>query len=93
MLKVIIERVIAEGMESTYEATIKSMLRTMLEAPGYVSGVNYKDAKNANHRVIITNWQSEEAWYQWSHSEDRKKLIDAIKPILEQEEKITLLQA
>lgn len=93
MIKVVIERVIAEDMESTYDATIKSILRTMLEAPGYVSGVNYKDVKNPNHRVIITSWQSEEAWNQWAHSEERQNLLAAIKPILEHEEKITLLTA
>lgn len=93
MMKVIIERVIAEGMESTYDATIKSILVGMLEAPGYLSGATYKDVRNPNHRVIITNWQSEAAWNQWSHSEARKQLVSAIKPILEQEEKVTLLTA
>jgi len=93
MIKVIIERVIAEGMESTYDAAIKNTLRTMLEAEGYVSGATYKDAQNANHRVIITNWQSLEAWKQWSHSETRRDVIAAIQPILEQQEKITILTA
>lgn len=93
MMKVIIERVIAEGMESTYDATIKSILTGMLDAPGYLSGATYRDARKPNHRVIITNWQSEEAWNQWAHSAARKSLVAAIKPILEQEEKVTLLTA
>ena len=93
MIKVIIERVIADGMESTYEAAIKNTLRTMLEAEGCVSGATYKDAQNANHRVIITNWQSLEAWSQWSHSDARREVIGAIQPILQQQEKITILTA
>ncbi|MCA6062861.1 antibiotic biosynthesis monooxygenase family protein [Thalassolituus marinus] len=93
MIKVIIERNIAEGMESTYEQIMKNMLRTMVEAPGYTSGVNYKDAKNSLHRVIITNWQSETAWDQWKHTEQRGALIAAIKPILVGDEKITILTA
>ena len=46
MIKVIIERKIAQGMESTYDATIKSTLRAILEAPGYMSGANFKDAED-----------------------------------------------
>ncbi len=91
MIKVIIERNIAEGMESTYEQIMKTMLRTMVEAPGYTSGVNYIDMKNSAHRVIITTWQSEQAWDMWKHTEQRAALLAAIKPILEGEEKITLL--
>jgi len=93
MIKVIIERVIADGMESTYENAVKATLRAILEADGYISGASYKDATNHNHRVIITNWQSVEAWNQWSHSKARQDVIGSIQPILEQQEKITILTA
>ncbi|WP_419810255.1 antibiotic biosynthesis monooxygenase family protein [Bacterioplanoides sp.] len=93
MIKVIIERVIANGMESTYEEAIKSTLRAILEADGYISGATYKDAQNPNHRFIITNWQNAEAWNNWSHSKARQDVIGAIQPILEQQEKITVLTA
>jgi len=42
MIKVIIEREIAEDMASTYDAAIKNTLRAILEAPGYKSGATYK---------------------------------------------------
>jgi len=93
MIKVIIEREIAEGMESTYEQIMKNMLRSMVEAPGYVSGVNYKDVKKSSHRVIITTWQSEQAWKQWKHTDERAALLSAIAPILKDQEKITVLTA
>ena len=93
MIKVIIERTIAQGMESTYDAAIKDTLRAILEAPGYISGANFKDAKNDNHRVIITNWISLQAWQHWKNSEERRKVIAAIKPILTTTEKFTVLTA
>ena len=46
MIKVIIEREIDSGMETTYEDAIKNTLRAILEAPGYTSGATYKDAEN-----------------------------------------------
>lgn len=93
MIKVIIERKIAADMESTYESAIKNTLRAILEAPGYISGANYRDANNDSHRVIITNWVSLEAWQQWKSSQERQNVIAAIQPILEDQEKITVLTA
>ena len=93
MIKVIIERKIAQGMESTYDAAIKDTLRAILEAPGYISGANFKDAKNDNHRVIITNWTSLQAWQHWKNSEERRKVIAAITPTLTTTEKFTVLTA
>ena len=93
MIKVIIERKIALGMESTYDAAIKDTLRAILEAPGYMSGANFKDAVDENHRVIITNWISLVAWQKWQGSEERRKVIASIQPILISPEKITVLTA
>ncbi|KZZ40954.1 MAG: antibiotic biosynthesis monooxygenase [Saccharospirillaceae bacterium] len=93
MIKVIIQRVIADGMESTYDNAVKNTLRAILEADGYISGASYKDASNKNHRIIITNWQNVEAWNNWANSQARQDVIGSIQPILEQQEKITVLTA
>lgn len=93
MIKVIIERVIADGMESNYELAIKDTLRVILEADGYLSGATYKDAQNDHHRFIITNWRTLKDWQVWSTSEERQRVLSAIRPVLQHEEKITILTA
>ncbi|GAA6145546.1 antibiotic biosynthesis monooxygenase [Thalassolituus maritimus] len=93
MIKVIIEREIADDMESTYEAAVKNTLRAILEAPGYVSGASYKDVKNDNRRMIITNWVDVKSWQSWAKSNERADVIASIQPILNQQEKITILTA
>jgi len=93
MIKVIIEREIAQGMDFTYDKAIKDTLRAILEAPGYISGANFKDASNDKHRVIITNWTNLIAWQKWQASDERRKVIAAIQPILTTAEKITVLTA
>ena len=93
MIKVIIERKIAQDMDSTYDAAIKDTLRAILEAPGYISGANFKDANDDNHRVIITNWTSLSAWQKWQGSDKGRNVIAAIQPILSTTEKITVLTA
>ncbi|MCY0964526.1 antibiotic biosynthesis monooxygenase family protein [Parathalassolituus penaei] len=93
MIKVLIDRQIADGMETTYEAAIKETLRAILEAPGYISGASYKDEKDPNHRIIMTNWASVEAWNHWSTSDSRRSVTASIQPILMREERITILSA
>lgn len=93
MIKVIIERHIAPDMDKTYDHAIKDTLRAILEAPGYLSGATYCNMEDNNRRVIITNWQSRESWQLWYNSEARANVVAAIKPILIQQERITVLTA
>jgi heme-degrading monooxygenase HmoA len=93
MIKVIIERKIAQDMASTYDASIKNTLKAILEAPGYISGANFKDAEDEHHRVIITNWTSLPAWKEWRDSDERHQVIASIQPTLLDPEKITVLTA
>lgn len=92
MIRVFIERVIAEGLDKNYEEAIRHTLKTVLEAPGYISGESLTDVHQPNHRIIITNWTSVQAWEQWYKSSERREALNAITPILQTEEKITVLE-
>ena len=93
MIKVIIERDIDDGMESTYENAIKNTLKAILEAPGYTSGATYRDAENPQRRFIITNWQSLDAWQNWAKSAQRSDVVASVRATLRQPEKVTILTA
>ena len=92
MIKVIIERQVAEGLESHYEKAVSELLSVMTSAPGYISGESLVNAKQSNHYVVIAKWTAESAWSQWFHSNDRKRLMTAIAPFLQTDEKFTLLK-
>lgn len=92
MIRVFIERVIAESLEKNYEKAIRHTLKTVLEAPGYISGESLTDIHKPNHRIIITNWTSIQAWDHWYQSQARRDALNEIKPILQTEEKITVLE-
>lgn len=92
MIKVIIERQIAEGLETPYEKAIADLLKTMTSAPGYLSGESLIDLKQTNHYVVIALWASEDAWLNWSKSAQRKHLLSVIAPFLQTDEKFTLLR-
>ncbi len=93
MIKVIIERRIAEGLEEHYNHAIRNTLKAVLDAPGYLSSESLIDLQNTNHRIIITNWTSVQAWEGWYMSPARKEATTEIAAILEGEEKITVTEA
>lgn len=92
MIKVIIERQVAEGLESHYEKAVGELLSVMTNAQGYISGESLVDAKQSNHYVVIAKWTTDSAWSQWFHSDERKRIMTVIAPFLEAEEKFTLLK-
>ena len=92
MIRVIIEREIAEGLEQYYQSAIADLLDVMAGAPGYLSGESLVEIHRPNHYVVITRWSSEKAWNSWFHSPRRQELLSAIRPFLQQDEKFILLR-
>jgi antibiotic biosynthesis monooxygenase (ABM) superfamily enzyme len=93
MIKVIIERKIAPGLESNYLAAIKATLKDVLDAPGYISSESLSDINRPTHKMLITKWTSVKAWEDWHNSEQRTSVVSAILLVLDEPEKITLYQA
>ena len=68
MIRVIIEREIAEGLEQFYESAIADLLHVMANARGYVSGESSVEIHRPNRYVVITRWTDEAAWNYWHQS-------------------------
>jgi len=92
MIRVIIEREVAEGLEEFYEAAVADLLGVMANAGGYLSGESLVDIHRPNHYVVVTRWTDEDAWNRWYLSSERQDLLDSIRPFLLNEEKLTLLR-
>ena len=92
MIRVLIERCIAEGLEHYYDCTIKRTVSTVIQAPGCISGESLKDSKNTHRRIVMSKWTSMEHWHNWFHSDERRNVISEITPMLEGPEKITILE-
>ncbi len=92
MIRVIIEREIAEGLEQYYESAIADLLGVMAEAPGYLAGESLVDIHRPNRYVVVTRWTNEGAWNRWFNSSRRQELLSAIRPFLLNQEKFTLLR-
>lgn len=91
MIKVIIERVLADDMETTYDSEIRKSLTAIMTAKGYISGASYINVDNPSIRTIITNWDNVTCWNRWHKSKTRREVNKSIVLMLIQEEKIKVL--
>ena len=92
LIKVIIERTVAEGLEEFYEQAIGDLLTEMTNFAGYISGVSHVELHHPNKYVVVANWSNEECWNRWFVSHQRQQLLAALAPFLQSEEKYTLLR-
>jgi len=92
MVKVIIERIVVEGLEPFYDEAIAEVLEIMLRAPGFSHGESFREHKKHNHYIVVSNWVSLAAWQRWCKSSERKCFLDRIGPFLERPEKSTVLE-
>jgi heme-degrading monooxygenase HmoA len=92
MIRVIIDRFIAESLEPNYEVTAKETLQEAIQAPGFISGESLKDVQNDHHRVVLCNWRSLQDWQRWLASPERKKMMVQLNLMLETPEKVTVLE-
>jgi len=92
MIRVIIERNIAESLESHYEKIAKNNLEKACKAPGFISGESMRGVNNINHRVVLCSWKSASDWQNWHQSPVRKGLMATLRPLLEGEEVITVVE-
>lgn len=91
MIRVIIDRYIAETLERNYETAALEILSASVRAPGFISGESLVDLDNPRHRIVLCKWRSKLDWDHWCQTQERKGLMDKLSLMLEREESVTLL--
>ncbi|ROU01631.1 antibiotic biosynthesis monooxygenase [Marinobacter sp. R17] len=92
MIRVLIERHIATTLESAYERESRLLLQHAVSVPGFISGETLVDANDIHHRMTLCNWRSITDWDNWYHSDQRKEMMNELNLMMDQEEKVTILQ-
>lgn len=92
MIKVIISRSIIDGLEANYEQAARRILHHAGNAPGYISGETYRDLEKAGQYIVISNWESVNAWRLWLQSDERVKMLRELGMYLAGPEQFTVLE-
>lgn len=92
MIRVLIERHIAETLETAYEQRSRKVLQNAFAAPGFISGETLSNRDDPNNRFTLSNWRSVSHWERWYHSSQRKQLMNDLMPMMDREEVVTVLE-
>ncbi len=92
MISVIIERHIADDFASYYENVCQEILSFATDEQGFICGESLQNAYDDNHRVVIAQYRSIQDWQIWHSSEQRHQIMAKLSPMLQSDEKITILQ-
>jgi heme-degrading monooxygenase HmoA len=92
MIRVLIDRVIAQGMEGELRSIELEARKQAVQIPGYISGESLCDTADSQHHLVISTWRSREDWERWLASDRRNTLTARISPLLKQPETITVCE-
>jgi len=92
MIRVMIERHVAEDLTEHYEKAAKDTLQLAMQAHGFISGEALKNAYDPNHRLVVATYRTIQDWQRWASSPERQEMMDTLFPMLETEEKVTIFE-
>jgi heme-degrading monooxygenase HmoA len=92
MIRVLIERHIADDLSDHYEKAARATLTEAMQAHGFISGEALHNIQDSNHRVVLATFRSVQDWQRWARSPERQEAMATINPMLISQEKITLFE-
>jgi heme-degrading monooxygenase HmoA len=92
MIRVLIERYFASGMEEELRNAEREVRKEAVHNPGYVSGETLIDLADPRHSLVISTWRSQEEWDAWHESEERRASMAHIDSMLEMPERVTVFE-
>ena len=92
MIRVIIERKIKNGCVDKYLELIRRARKQANTVEGFIAGELLQEKDNANHAIIISSWENNEAWDAWAVSEERFAALEGMRSLLDCDETVTVLE-
>lgn len=92
MIRVLIERQIAEDLGAHYDHLSRELLQKAMHSHGFISGEILHDIDDPNHRLVMATYRTVSDWQRWYGSPERKEMLGALGPLMEREEKITIYE-
>jgi heme-degrading monooxygenase HmoA len=81
-VKILIKRQVPEKKEAALNVLLREMRNVCNQQAGYISGETLKRLDYPDQYLVISTWQSADAWRNWLLSEARKEIQDKIDDLL-----------
>jgi heme oxygenase (mycobilin-producing) len=80
-VKIIIKRQVPESMAMQLKPLLIKLRNLAMNQPGYITGETLKRIDRPGQNMVISTWNSMEAWRQWAVNSERESVqaqIDAL---------------
>jgi heme oxygenase (mycobilin-producing) len=81
-VKALIKRVVPETKAREMIPLFRQMRSLAMNQEGYISGETLRNLNNPEEFLVISNWQSSDAWVKWLKSVDRQRIQEQIDALL-----------
>lgn len=81
-VKIIIRRKVPKGKETDLLPLLIELRAKATTKPGYISGETLRNVDDPEDYVVISTWQSAEAWKAWESSDERAAIRNKISNLL-----------
>lgn len=92
MIRVIIERHIKDNCFHDYLDIVRRARKKAVAINGFIAGELLQEREKKNVAVIISSWENFQSWNTWLTSKERSEALDEMRPLLTENEKITVLE-
>jgi len=81
-VKVLIKRVVPESKARGMIPLFRQMRALAMNQDGYISGETLRNLNNPEEFLVISSWQSSDAWVKWLNSSERQQIQSKIDDLL-----------
>ena len=84
-VKIIINRKVPKEKEAELLPLLIELRAKATGQPGYISGETLRNVDNPEVYVVISTWQSVDAWKSWLASDERTAIHNSVSALLGEE--------
>jgi len=89
-VRIIIDRKVKKGKATELSKLLRELRSKAMPAKGYISGETLQSLDDRQNYVVITTWQSADAWKAWERDPERKKIQARIEKLMSRPTKVRI---
>lgn len=81
-VKVLIKRIVPKSKAKQMIPLFREMRSLVVNQKDYISGENLRNLNDPEEFLVISSWQSSDAWFRWLNSSERQDIQEKIDLLL-----------
>lgn len=81
-VKILIKRKFKDGNMQAASRFLINTRTAAMKQPGYIASENLRSLDDKDQVVVVSMWESVEAWKAWRNSDERKACVEELRDYL-----------